>query len=432
MEKFFELKKNGTNTRTEIVAGITTFMTMAYILVVNPIILSSTGMDQNAVFTATALSAAIATLIMALYAKYPFALAPGMGLNAYFAYSVVANQGLSWEFALTAVLIEGIIFIVLSLFKGREVIFDAIPLTLKKAVSVGIGLFISLIDLSGSGIIVHPEGTILGLGNITEGTALLALIGLVITFILVIRKVKGALLLGIIITTIIGIPMGITTIPEGFKIFSLPPSVEPIAFKFDFSQIFTTQMFMAVLTFLFVDMFDTVGTLAGVASKSNMLDKDGKLPRVSKAFFADSIGTVVGSMLGTSTVTTFVESSAGVAEGGRTGLTSLTTAVMFLLALFIAPIFTLVPAAATAPALITVGMFMMEPIMDIDFRDYTEAIPAFLTIAMMPFAYSIAEGIFFGMISYTLLKTVAGKTKEVSPLMWVLSILFVLRYIFIV
>ena len=226
--------------------------------------------------------------------------------------------------------------------------------------------------------------------------------------------------------------MGITTIPEGFKIFSLPPSVEPIAFKFDFSQVFSTQMFMAVLTFLFVDMFDTVGTLAGVASKSNMLDKDGKLPRVSKAFFADSIGTVVGSMLGTSTVTTFVESSAGVAEGGRTGLTSLTTAVMFLLALFIAPIFTLVPAAATAPALITVGMFMMEPIMDIDFRDYTEAIPAFLTIAMMPFAYSIAEGIFFGMISYTLLKTVAGKTKEVSPLMWVLSILFVLRYIFIV
>ena len=432
MEKFFELKKHGTNTRTEIIAGITTFMTMAYILVVNPIILSSTGMDQNAVFTATALSAAIATLIMALYAKYPFALAPGMGLNAYFAYTVVANQGLSWEFALTAVLIEGIIFIALSLFKGREVIFDAIPLTLKKAVSVGIGLFISLIGLSGSGIIVRPEGTILGLGNITEGTALLALIGLVITFILVIRKVKGALLLGIIITTIIGIPMGITTIPEGFKIFSLPPSVEPIAFKFDFSQIFTTQMFMAVLTFLFVDMFDTVGTLAGVASKSNMLDKDGKLPRVSKAFFADSVGTVVGSMLGTSTVTTFVESSAGVAEGGRTGLTSLTTAVMFLLALFIAPIFALVPAAATAPALITVGMFMMEPIMDIDFRDYTEAIPAFLTIAMMPFAYSIAEGIFFGMISYTLLKTVAGKTKEVSPLMWVLSILFVLRYIFIV
>ena len=432
MEKFFELKKNGTNTRTEIVAGITTFMTMAYILVVNPIILGSTGMDQNAIFTATALSAAIATLIMALYAKYPFALAPGMGLNAYFAYSVVANQGLSWEFALTAVLIEGIIFIALSFFKGREVIFDAIPLTLKKAVSVGIGLFISLIGLSGSGIIVHPEGTIVGLGNIKEGTALLALIGLLITFILVIRKVKGALLLGIILTTIIGIPMGITTIPEGFKIFSLPPSVEPIAFKFDFSQVFSTQMFMAVLTFLFVDMFDTVGTLAGVASKSNMLDKDGKLPRVSKAFFADSVGTVVGSMLGTSTVTTFVESSAGVAEGGRTGLTSLTTAVMFLLALFIAPIFTLVPAAATAPALITVGMFMMEPIMDIDFRDYTEAIPAFLTIAMIPFAYSIAEGIFFGMISYTLLKTIAGRYKEVSPLMWILSILFVLRYIFIV
>lgn len=428
MEKFFELKKNGTNTRTEIVAGITTFMTMAYILVVNPIILGSTGMDQNAIFTATALSAAIATLIMALYAKYPFALAPGMGLNAYFAYSVVANQGLSWEFALTAVLIEGIIFIALSFFKGREVIFDAIPLTLKKAVSVGIGLFISLIGLSGSGIIVHPEGTIVGLGNIKEGTALLALIGLLITFILVIRKVKGALLLGIILTTIIGIPMGITTIPEGFKIFSLPPSV----FKFDFSQVFSTQMFMAVLTFLFVDMFDTVGTLAGVASKSNMLDKDGKLPRVSKAFFADSVGTVVGSMLGTSTVTTFVESSAGVAEGGRTGLTSLTTAVMFLLALFIAPIFTLVPAAATAPALITVGMFMMELIMDIDFRDYTEAIPAFLTIAMMPFAYSIAEGIFFGMISYTLLKTIAGRYKEVSPLMWILSILFILRYIFIV
>ena len=433
MEKFFELKKHGTNVRTEILAGLTTFMTMAYILVVNPDILGKTGMNQSAVFTATAVSAAIATLIMALYAKYPFALAPGMGLNAYFAFSVVIGQGLSWEFALTAVLIEGIIFILLSLFKGREVIFDSIPLTLKKAVSVGIGLFISLIGLSGSGIIIHKEGgVIVSLGKIKEGAALLALIGLIITFILVIRKVKGALLLGIILTTIIGIPMGITTIPEGFKLFSLPPTLEPIAFKFDFSQVFTTQMFMAVLTFLFVDMFDTVGTLAGVASKTNMLDKDGKLPRVGRAFFADSVGTVVGAMLGTSTVTTFVESSAGVAEGGRTGLTSLTTAIMFLLALFIAPIFTLVPSAATAPALITVGMFMMEPIMDINFRDYTEAIPAFLTIAMMPFAYSIAEGIFFGMISYTVLKTVAGRSKEVSPLMWILSILFVLRYVFLV
>lgn len=432
MEKFFRLKENGTNTRTEIVAGITTFMTMAYILIVNPIILSSTGMDAGAVFTATAVSAAFATIIMALYARYPFALAPGMGLNAYFAYTVVGQDGYSWQFALTAVLIEGIIFILLSLVKGREAIFDSIPITLKKAVSAGIGLFITLVALSNADIITNKGGTVISMNDITQGAPLVAIIGLIITAILVAKKVKGALLLGILITTIVGIPLGITIIPEGFKPVMSPPGLDPIAFKFvGFDKIFSSEMLVAVITFLFVDIFDTVGTLAGVASKTNMLDAHGRLPRVGRAFLADSLGTVAGACLGTSTVTTFVESSAGVAEGGRTGLTSLTTALLFLVSLLVFPIFSLVPKAATSPALIIVGMFMMAPIMDIDFKDYTEAIPAFLTIVMMPFAYSIAEGIVFGMISYTLIKTVSGQYRKVSPLMWVLSVLFVLKYVFL-
>lgn len=432
MEKFFGLKEHKTDVKTEVLAGITTFMTMAYILVVNPGMLSLTGMNVGGVFTATALSAFIATLIMALYAKYPFALAPGMGLNAFFTFSVVLGpMGKSWEFALTAVLIEGIIFILLSFVKAREAIFDSIPLNLKNAVSVGIGLFISFIGLSGAGIVKTGDGTIVALGKLTEGAPLLAIIGIIITGYLLSKNVKGALLIGIISTTVIGIPMGVTILPEGFKsIVSLPPSMREVAFKFvGFDQIFSIEMVIVVFTFLFVDIFDTVGTLAGVASKADMLDDRGRLPRVGKALMADAIGTVAGACLGTSTVTTYVESASGVSEGGRTGLTSLTTAIMFGIALFFAPLFTLVPTAATAPALVIVGLFMMSPITKINFSDYTEAIPAFLTIIMMPFAYSIAEGIVFGMVSYVVLKAIAGKFKDISPIMWILAILFVVRFV---
>lgn len=433
MESFFRLKEHGTNVRTEILAGITTFMTMAYILAVNPSILSATGMDAGGIFTATVLSSLIATLIMALYAKYPFALAPGMGLNAFFAFYVVLGPlGKSWQFALTAVLIEGIIFILLSAVKAREAIFDSIPMNLKHAVSVGIGLFIAFIGLSGAGVVVPGDGTIVSLGNVVSAPVLVVIIGIIITGFLLAKKVNGAILIGIIATTIIGIPFGVTIIPEGFRILSLPPSVKDVAFKFvGFKEIFSWEMLMVVFTFLFVDIFDTVGTLAGVSSKAGMLDENGKLPRVGKALMADAVGTVVGACLGTSTVTTYVESSAGVAEGGRTGLTSLATAGMFALALFFAPLFTMIPSAATAPALVIVGLFMMGPITKIDFTDYTEAIPAFLTIIIMPFAYSIADGIVFGMLSYVLLKLLTGRTKEVSKVMWLLAVLFVLKFIFI-
>lgn len=432
MEKYFKLKENKTDVKTEILAGITTFMTMVYILAVNPGMLSETGMDFGGVFTATALSAGVATLIMALYAKYPFALAPGMGLNAFFTYSVCIGMKQSWQFALTAVLVEGIIFILLSLLKVREAIFDLIPLSLKKAVSAGIGLFIALVGLKNAGIIAANEGTTIGLGDLTANASIVALLGLIVIAILYARNVKGALLIGIIIATIIGIPLGVTTLPEGFKIFSLPPSLKDVAFKFvPFSEIMTKDFWIIVVTFLFVDIFDTVGTLAGVASKSGMLDKEGKLPRVSRALTADAVGTIFGACMGTSTVTTFVESSAGVAAGGRTGLTSVTTGIMFILALFIAPLFAIIPAAATAPVLVVVGVFMMSAVMEINWHDLTEAVPAFLTIAMMPFAYSIAEGIVFGIVSYTLIKTFTGKAKDVSALMWVLSVLFVLREIFL-
>ncbi|MDD4046023.1 MAG: NCS2 family permease, partial [Tissierellia bacterium] len=341
-------------------------------------------------------------------------------------------MGKSWEFALTAVLIEGIIFILLSFIKAREAIFESIPLNLKNAVSVGIGLFIAFIGLSGAGIVKAGDGTLVALGELTSGAPLLAVIGIIITGFLLAKNVKGALLIGIIATTIIGIPMGVTILPDNFNtIVSMPPSLKNVAFKFvGFDQIFTFEMLVVVFTFLFVDIFDTVGTLAGVATKADMLDKDGKLPKVGAALMADAVGTVVGACLGTSTVTTYVESASGVAEGGRTGLTSLTTAAMFGVALFFAPLFTLVPSAATAPALVIVGLFMMSPITKIDFNDYTEAIPAFLTIVMMPFAYSIAEGIVFGMVSYVILKAITGKSKEVSLVMWILSALFVLRFIF--
>ncbi|WP_300262493.1 NCS2 family permease [Clostridium sp.] len=428
MEKFFRLKENNTDVKTEFIAGLTTFMTMAYILIVNPSILSAAGMDQGAVFTATALSAVIATLIMGLYAKLPFAQAPGMGLNAFFAYTIVIQMGYSFEFALTAVLLEGIIFILLTIFNVREAIVDSIPKGIKNAISVGIGLLIALIGLEGAGIVVHTDGgTIVSLGNIVSGSGLLAIIGLLITSVLIAKNVKGALFIGMIITAIIGIPMGITSLPS--KIISMPPSIAPTFFKFDFHNIFSLDMVIALFTLLFMDMFDTIGTLVGVATKAKMLDKDGKVPNIKKALFSDAIGTTLGACLGTSTVSTFVESASGVAEGGRTGLTAVSTAFMFFLALFFAPLFGVITPAVTASALVLVGLFMIEPIREIDLHDFTEAIPAFLTIIMMPFAYSISDGIVFGVISYIILKLFTGKRKEISLTTVILGLVFLLKFL---
>ena len=428
MEKFFKLKENNTDAKTEFIAGLTTFMTMAYILIVNPSILSAAGMDQGAVFTATALSAVIATLIMGLYAKLPFAQAPGMGLNAFFAYTIVIQMGYSFEFALTAVLLEGIIFILLTIFNVREAIVDSIPKGIKNAISVGIGLLIALIGLEGAGIVVHTDGgTIVSLGNIVSGSGLLAIIGLLITSVLIAKNVKGALFIGMIITAIIGIPMGITPLPS--KIISMPPSIAPTFFKFDFHNIFSLDMVIALFTLLFMDMFDTIGTLVGVATKAKMLDKDGKVPNIKKALISDAVGTTLGACLGTSTVSTFVESASGVAEGGRTGLTAVSTAFMFFLALFFAPLFAVITPAVTASALVLVGLFMIEPIKEIDLHDFTEAIPAFLTIIMMPFAYSISDGIVFGVISYIILKLFSGKRKEISLTTVILGLVFLLKFL---
>ncbi|MDM0985014.1 NCS2 family permease [Clostridium perfringens] len=428
MEKFFKLKENNTDAKTEFIAGLTTFMTMAYILIVNPSILSAAGMDQGAVFTATALSAVIATLIMGLYAKLPFAQAPGMGLNAFFAYTIVIQMGYSFEFALTAVLLEGIIFILLTIFNVREAIVDSIPKGIKNAISVGIGLLIALIGLEGAGIVVHTDGgTIVSLGNIVSGSGLLAIIGLLIISVLIAKNVKGALFIGMIITAIIGIPMGITPMPS--KIISMPPSIAPTFFKFDFHNIFSLDMVIALFTLLFMDMFDTIGTLVGVATKAKMLDKDGKVPNIKKALFSDAVGTTLGAFLGTSTVSTFVESASGVAEGGRTGLTAVSTAFMFFLALFFAPLFAIITPAVTASALVLVGLFMIEPIKEIDLHDFTEAIPAFLTIIMMPFAYSISDGIVFGVISYIILKLFTGKRKEISLTTVILGLVFLLKFL---
>ncbi len=429
LEKLFKLKKYNTTPKTEIIAGITTFMTMGYILIVNPDILSVAGMDKGAVFTATALSAFIATMVMALYANKPFTLASGMGLNAFFAFTVVLQMGYSWQFALTAVFLEGIIFIIMTFFKLRAAIINSIPYNLKKAVSVGIGLFIAFIGLQGGGVIVHNPATLVSIGSITSSIALLTLIGLIITGILLAKKVKGALLIGIVVTTVIGIPMGVTQIPANFSIFSLPPSLAPVFFKFDFSNIFSFDMLIVLFTFLFVDLFDTVGTLIGVSTKAGLVDEKGNLPGVHKALLADAVGTTAGACLGTSTVTTYVESAAGVAEGGRTGLTAFASGILFLLALLFAPLFTMVPSAATAPVLILVGLFMMSPIKEINLEDYTESIPAFLTVIMMPLTYSIAEGIVFGMVSYALLKLLTGRGKEVTVVGYIIASLFVLKYL---
>ena len=415
LEKLFGFDRNVTRVRTEVLAGITTFLTMAYILAVNPNILSTT----------TVIASAFATLLMAFYAKLPFGLAPGMGLNAFFAYTVCLTMGYSWQFALTAVLIEGLIFILLTVTNLREKIVDAIPVTLKNAIGAGIGLFISFIGLQNAGIIVNNDATLISMGDITSGPALLGMIGLVITSFLLIKGVRGALLFGIIITTLIGIPMGITNFGG---IFSAPPSIEPIFWQFEWHNIFTKDMVIVVFTLLFMDMFDTIGTIVGVATKTGMIDKNGKIPRLKQAFMVDAIGTTVGSMLGTSTITTFVESASGVGEGGRTGLTSFVTAVCFLLSLFLAPFFLSVPGAATAPVLILVGLMMMTTVLKVDFSDYSEAIPAFMCIIIMPMAYSISEGIVFGVISYVLINLLTGKYKKLSIGMYILAAIFVLKF----
>lgn len=428
LERKFSLTKRGTNARTEFLAGLTTFMTMSYILIVNPTMLGKAGMDQGGVFTATIISSVIAMLFMGLYANFPFALSAGMGLNAFFTFSIVIGMGHDWSYALTAVFLEGIIFIFLSIFKVREALFKAIPLQLKNAVSVGIGLFIAMIGATNSGIVVANESTFLALGNLISKEVLVTFFSLLIMGILSAKKVKGALLYGIIGGTILGLILGVTQLPSQ-GILSLPPSLKPVAFKLHWDNIFTLDMFSVMFTFLFVDIFDTLGTITGVATKANMLDEKGNLPGIGKALLSDAIGTVVGALLGTSTITTFVESASGVTDGGRTGLTSLSVAFFFFLSLFLFPLFSIVPSQATAAALIIVGLFMMSPIKNIDLDDYTESLPAFLTIIMMPFAYSIAEGISIGMISYVFLKVTTGKYKDVSPVMYILAIVFIVRYI---
>lgn len=440
MENFFKLKERGTTVSREIIAGLTTFLAMAYILAVNPGMLSAAGMSARAVFTATAVSAAIATLVMAFVANLPVALAPGMGLNAFFTFTVVIGMGCTWQLALTAVLVEGIIFIILSLCGIREAIVKSIPDNLKKAVAVGIGLFIAIIGLSNAGIVTSQAGTIISFVTfkMENAAALLAIIGLIITIILYTLKVPGAILIGIVITTLIGIPMGVTKIPEGFKAVSAPDA--PYFFAFDwkgicmgangFSIAVLGKFIVILITFLFTDLFDTIGTLLGVAEQGNLKDKDGNVLNAKGALIADSVGTVVGACLGTSTVTSYVESSAGVGAGGRTGLASVVTAVLFLVSLLFSQVFLLIPAAATAPALIFVGYLMMKSVVDIKFDDPTEGIPAFVTIISMPFAYSISKGIMYGIITYVITKLCAKKAKDIPVVTWILAVIFLAEIIF--
>lgn len=430
LTKFFGFDPSSMKVSTEILAGITTFLAMSYILAVNPSILADCGMDKNALFTTTAVASIFATLVMAIYGKLPFALAPGMGLNAFFCYTVCLGMGYSWQFALTAVLIEGLIFIVLTLTNVREAIVNALPLSLRKAIGAGIGLFIALIGLKGGGIVIDNPATLVDLGDVTSGAGLLSVIGLVITGILVILNVPGALLIGIIATTIIGIPLGVT---QFAGVLSTPPSIKPIFGQImtDPSQIFSLDMLVVVFTFLFVDMFDTIGTLVGVTTKANMVDEKGNPKRLNQAFMADAVGTVAGALLGTSTVTTYVESASGVAQGGRSGLTAFSVAVCFAVAMFFAPLFTAIPGSAVCPALVIVGLFMLSPIKDIPLDDMSEAIPAYLTMILMPVTYSISNGILLGLISYVVLNLCSGKAKKVSWFMAVLALLFVLKFIFL-
>ncbi len=436
LTKAFGFDPSKNTVRTELVAGLTTFLTMAYILAVNPSIFSALpGMPSGSVFTATALAAIIATLVMAFWAKKPFALAPGMGLNAFFVFTVCLTMGHSWQFALTAVLIEGIIFVILTLTKVRTWILEAIPLSLKHAIGAGIGLFIAFIGLQNAGLIVNSDATLVTLGDITHGTGLLAVIGLIISCVLVMLHVRGGILWGILATAIIGLFIKDTATGEAITHFSgvvsLPDSVAPIFCQFEWSQIFTWDMLAVVFTFLFIDMFDTMGTVIGVSQKAGFVDEKGNIQDAEKVFMADSIGTIAGACLGTSTTTTYVESSAGVGAGGRTGLTAFAAAICFALALFFSPVFLAIPGAATAPALIIVGMMMMNPVREIDWTNYRESIPAFLTVILMPLAYSISDGILLGVISYVVLYALTGKAKQITPTMWVLAILFILRYIFI-
>ena len=454
LEKFFKLKENNTTVKTEVIAGITTFMTMAYILAVNPSILSASGMDSQAILMATAISAFIGTLAMAFLANYPFALAPGLGLNAYFAYTVCGSMGYSWQFALLAVFVEGLIFIVLSVTSVREAIFNAIPTTLKKGVSVGIGLFIAFIGLQNGHLVVNSDSTLVTVVafankdtfNTVGISAILAVIGLLFIAILSVKKVKGAILIGILATWILGIICqlcGIYVVDVDAGFYSLIPSwstFDITAIGKTFGQCFNADAigsvkivdFIVIMcAFLFVDMFDTLGTLIGVANKANMIDENGNLPRVKQALLADAIATSVGAVLGTSTTTSYVESSAGVSEGGRTGLTSVVTGFLFLISIILAPVFTTIPGFATAPALIFVGFLMISAVVDIDFNDFTEAIPAYLTLVAMPLMYSISEGIAVGVISYVVINVFCGKAKKITPLMYVLAILFVLKYIFL-
>ena len=430
LTKLFGFNPQETTVRTEILAGITIFLTMSYILAVNPAMFGELeGMPGGAVFTSTALAAILGTMIMAFYGKLPFGLAPGMGLNAFFVYTVCMGMGYTWQFALTAVLIEGFLFILMTVTNIRESIVNAIPLNLRYAIGGGIGLFIAFIGLQNSGIIVNNDATLVSLGDITHGPALLALIGLLITGFLYAKNVCGAMLLGILITTIIGIPMGVTKF-QG--ILSVPHSIEPIFCQFEWDNIFTLDMLVVVFTFLFIDMFDTVGTLIGVCTKADMIDKKtGRIPRLKEAFMADAIATTFGACIGTSTTTTYVESASGVAQGGRSGLTAFVVACCFIVTLFFSPLFLSIPAAATAPVLILVGLLMLEPIRNIDFSDYTEAIPAFTCVIMMPMAYSISDGILTGMILYVALNILCGKFKKLTPTMYILAILFVLKYIYI-
>ncbi len=429
LKKLFGFDPAKTTVRTEIVAGITTFLTMSYILAVNPSMFGQLdGMPGGAVFTSTALAAIIGCLAMAFHGKLPFGLAPGMGLNAFFVYSVCMGMGYSWQFALTAVLIEGVIFIILTLTNVREAIVNAIPLSLRNAIGAGIGLFIAFIGLQSAGVIVNDNATLIALGDITSGSALLALIGLIITGFMYAKNVPGSILLGILITMIIGIPMGVT---EFKGVLSLPESVAPIFCKFQFENVFTLDMLVVVFTFLFIDMFDTVGTLVGVCTKAGIVDEKGNIYRLKQAFMADAIATTAGAMLGTSTTTTYVESAAGVAQGGRSGLTAFVVACCFAVALLFSPLFLSIPSAATAPALLIVGLLMLEPIKNIPFDDFTESIPAFVCIIMMPLSYSISNGILLGMITYVLMNLVCGKFKKITPAMYILAVLFILKFIFI-
>lgn len=429
IQKTFGMDPAKHSIRTEIIAGITTFLTMAYILAVNPSIfgaLATQGMPTDAVFTATALAAIVGCLVMSIYAKKPFGLAPGMGLNAFFVFTVCLGMGHSWQMALTAIFLEGILFILLTITNVRKLIVDAIPMNLKRAIGAGIGLYIAFIGLKSAGIIVSSDSTSVTLGPLSDSTSILAIIGLLLTSALVILKVRGGMLLGILVTTIIGIPMGVTHFNG---LLSTPPSISSIFCQFEWSQIFSWDMVVIVFTFLFIDMFDTIGTVVGVSVKSGMVDEKGNVDGINKVLMADAVATVAGAMFGTSTTTTYIESASGVSEGGRTGLTSFTIAVCFAIALLFSPLFLAIPGAATGPVLFIVGVMMAAPVKEIDWEDYSEAIPAFVTMLLMPLAYSISDGIMLGMISYVVINALTGKFKKVSVTMWILAVLFVLRYV---